>query len=152
MYTEFDSYISGNFSDDYWYDEGCLFAEEILLKFSNDDWEQLRINVSGKSSEWKCKLAYIIEADQGVDGLNILLSMIDENQELLMLVIDSLRSFDSEEYKKIIMQNSQAISRAQGLTTSESLPVKLIAQDFLKKISALIILVELFGCRGGNYD
>ncbi|MBS5955289.1 MAG: hypothetical protein KIC73_00090 [Clostridiales bacterium] len=49
MYNEFDKYLLGYFTDDYWYDEGFTIARDMLSEFSDNDWLKLQEEVLKKT-------------------------------------------------------------------------------------------------------
>ncbi|MDR4173959.1 WXG100 family type VII secretion target [Bacillus nitratireducens] len=67
------------------------------------------------------------------NGFNLLLDLLNANDELAEYVIDSLRSFNNEEYKKIIASNKQIMDKAESLLKKSSLPVKRILEAFLQQ-------------------
>lgn len=111
MYTQFNDYVDSfcNGFDDYWFDEGYDIAREMLNDFTIDDWNKL-IQISyDKSYEWNIKVAYAIDDNCGLGGIDFLLNGIEKiNNELITSCIDSLRSynvdilnFDNEKKKKL---------------------------------------------------
>ncbi|UIO40860.1 hypothetical protein LOY85_18900 [Brevibacillus brevis] len=63
MYEELDEYLSGEFTTDYWYDEGFSIAREMLEEFNNNDWEELLNGILLKSTEWQVRYAYCVDSD-----------------------------------------------------------------------------------------
>lgn len=135
MYEELDEILSENSSEDSWYDDGFLYAQELLIDFTENDWEKISKSINDKNDKWKIRLAYCIDNDLGVRGLELLLNMIGESKEVAETVIDSLRSFDLEEYKKLILSNNRAVNKAKILMEEASLPVKRVLEEFLKNIN-----------------
>ncbi|MBA4538847.1 hypothetical protein H1Z61_17475 [Bacillus aquiflavi] len=133
MYEELDAVLSENSSDDSFYDDGVTYAEELLNDFTDPDWEKIFQNIHSKDDKWKVRLAYCIDDDLGINGLKLLLSMLGETDEVVEYVIDSLRSFNTEEYKEIISSNTQVVEKAQNLLKNASLPVKRVIEEFLLK-------------------
>jgi hypothetical protein len=132
MYKELDEILSEDCSEDSWYDDGFIYAQDLLNKFTEENWKTLFKQFNNKSDKWKIKLAYCINDDLGMTGLELLLNMLNENDAVIETVIDSLRSFNSEEYKKIILSNNHVISNAKKLIDTSYLPVKRVAEEFLK--------------------
>lgn len=81
----------------------------------------------------KIMLAYCIEEDSGMNGLKLLFCLLDENDEVVEYVIDSLRSFNTAEYKELINSNNQIIEKAESLLKSVSPPVKRVLEAFLEQ-------------------
>ncbi|PGD64523.1 hypothetical protein COM36_31065, partial [Bacillus toyonensis] len=94
---------------DSWYDDGFMYAQELLNDFTDKDWGKLFQTINDKNDKWKIRLAYCIDDDLGINGLELLLNMLDESDEVVETTIDSLRSFNSEEHKKMIVSNSRVI-------------------------------------------
>ncbi|MEJ9238766.1 hypothetical protein P4K47_27815 [Bacillus cereus] len=134
MYEELNEILSENSSEDSWYDDGFMYAQELLNDFTDKDWGKLFQSINDKNDKWKIRLAYCIDDDLGINGLELLLNMLEESDEVVETTIDSLRSFNSEEHKKMIVSNSQVIDTAQKLLEKASLPVKRVLEDFLKDI------------------
>ncbi|PEW12408.1 hypothetical protein [Bacillus cereus] len=134
MYEELNEILSENSSEDSWYDDGFMYAQELLNDFTDKDWGKLFQSIYDKNDKWKIRLAYCIDDDLGINGLELLLNMLDESDEVVETTIDSLRSFNSEEHKKMIVSNSRVIDTAQKLLEKASLPVKRVLEDFLKDI------------------
>lgn len=134
MYEELNEILSENSSEDSWYDDGFMYAQELLNDFTDKDWGKLFQSINDKNDKWKIRLAYCIDDDLGINGLELLLNMLDESDEVVETTIDSLRSFNSEEHKKMIVSNSQVIDTVQKLLEKASLPVKRVLEDFLKDI------------------
>lgn len=134
MYEELNEILSENSSEDSWYDDGFMHAQELLNDFTEKDWGKLFQSINDKNDKWKIRLAYCIDDDLGIHGLELLLNMLDESDEVVETTIDSLRSFNSEEHKKMIVSNSRVIDTAQKLLEKASLPVKRVLEDFLKDI------------------
>ncbi|ALZ60421.1 hypothetical protein FORC13_1360 [Bacillus cereus] len=134
MYEELNEILSENSSEDSWYDDGFMYAQELLNDFTDKDWGKLFQSINDKNDKWKIRLAYCIDDDLGINGLELLLNMLDESDEVVETTIDSLRSFNSEEHKKMIVSNSRVIDTTQKLLEKASLPVKRVLEDFLKDI------------------
>lgn len=134
MYEELNEILSENSSEDSWYDDGFMYAQELLNDFTDKDWGKLFQSINDKNDKWKIRLAYCIDDDLGINGLELLLNMLEESDEVVETTIDSLRSFNSEEHKKMIVSNSRVIDTTQKLLEKASLPVKRVLEDFLKDI------------------
>ncbi len=68
-----------------------------------------------------------------MNGFNVLLELLNENDEVAKYAIDSLRSFDKEPYKKLIISDKTITDRAENLLKNASLPVKRILEAFLQQ-------------------
>ncbi|WP_434778227.1 hypothetical protein [Neisseria sp. Ec49-e6-T10] len=137
MFEKFDSYLfdflDENSSEDFWYDYAFMQAQELLANFTDEDWEKLAYNLKDKSDVYKIRLVYCIDEDNGMNGFNLLLDLLNENNKVVEYVIDSLRSFNSERYKKLINSNKQIKDKVEALLKNASLPIKMILEAFLKQ-------------------
>ena len=117
MYNEFDKYLLGYFTDDYWYDEGFTIARDMLSEFSDNDWLKLQEEVLKKNIEWQKKLAYCIDNTSKMYELEILLTLSTvKDNELFNICIDSLRSFIIDDnYKKIVSLNEALVEQVNDL-------------------------------------
>lgn len=138
MFKELDDYLSGYFSDDYWYDEGFSIAQEMLLKFSPRDWEKLSNEVLNKPIEWQRKLAYCLHNESSMDELNVLLKLLStDDEELFEISIDSLRSFTStESSKKLILKDPSILKRIYELIPNSGDTTKNVFEAFLEKMQS----------------
>lgn len=133
MFEKVVGVLSENSSDDYFYDDGVIYVQELLRDFSDNDWEKLFQSVKSKGDKYKIRLVYCIDDDFGMNGLNLLFSLLDENDEVVEYVIDSLRSFKTPEYKELINSNSQIIEKAESLLKNASPPVKRVLEAFIEQ-------------------
>ncbi|HHR2616548.1 TPA: hypothetical protein ACSY4K_02895 [Listeria monocytogenes] len=90
-------------------------------------------NIDTKSDLWKIRVAYCIDEDTGMNGFEFLLSLMNDSDDVVEYAIDSLRSFDSEEYKNIIHSNRMLKIKTQKLLENASLPVKRVLEAFLQQ-------------------
>ncbi|HPY84001.1 MAG TPA: hypothetical protein PLS20_03040 [Ruminococcus flavefaciens] len=51
MFEEFESGITDNSSDDYWYDEGLFYYQDVLDSFSDEDWKALSEKIGDYSEK-----------------------------------------------------------------------------------------------------
>ncbi|SFC82873.1 hypothetical protein SAMN04488168_11055 [Bacillus sp. 491mf] len=137
MYRELDDLLSANTTEDAWYDDGCIIASEILLEFSQKDWEELASKALTKPIEWQKKLAYCMDSNCNVCEFGILLSLLSiEAEELFVICIDTLRSFTTLENKQMLLNDPSILHRINEILPKASKPVKKILEDFLVKIDS----------------
>lgn len=136
MYEELDKYLSGFFTDDYWYDEGFDIATEMLQDFNQNDWNKLLTDIFSKSIEWQIRYAYCADSDINdeiiVKSL-ILLCSIDNN-ELFEKCIDSLRVIVNEDNIEIISNNKTLIEKVEKIIPKCGAASKKMFEDFITKI------------------
>lgn len=137
MYTEFNEYLVGYLPMDYWYDEGFSIARGMLAKFNQQDWAMLLSELSDKSLEYKCKLAYCIESNATEHSINTLLILCNtNNQELLDICVDSLRSFtNDDESKAAILKNSTLVNKIKNPGSNLGVATKKIYEDIKHQLN-----------------
>ncbi|PDY44157.1 hypothetical protein [Bacillus pseudomycoides] len=133
MYEKVDAVLSENSSDNYFYDDEFMYVQELISEFADIDWEKLVQSLKDRDDKYKIRLVYCIDEDTGMNGFNLLLDLLNENDEVAEYAIDSLRSFNNEEYKKIIASNKKIMDKAESLLKNASLPVKRILETFLQQ-------------------
>lgn len=135
MYKELDNLLSADTTVDSWYDDGCVIASEILSEFNQNDWDELYNQVLNKPIEWQKKIAYCLDNQYNERELEILISLLSttHDEELFEICIDTLRSYPSQESRKIILNNPKILQRINDLLSTTSIPVRKILQDFLLK-------------------
>ncbi|EHT4840445.1 hypothetical protein KX879_002338 [Listeria monocytogenes] len=137
MFEKLDIYlldfINENSSENFWYDYTYLQAQELLNNFTQSDWVELYQNIVTKGDLWKIRVAYCIDEDMGMNGFEFLLSLMNDGDDVAECAIDSLRSFDSEEYKNIIHSDHILKIKTQKLLEDASLPVKRVLEAFLQQ-------------------
>lgn len=133
MYEKVDEVLSENSSDNYFFDDEFLYLRELLSGFTENDWKDLTHNLNNKEDKYKIRLAYCIDEETGMNGFNVLLELLHENDEVVEYVLDSLRSFDGEPYRNLIISDKAIIEKAENLLKNASLPVKRILEAFLQQ-------------------
>lgn len=133
MLDKLDKILSENSSDDYFYDDEFMYVQELISKCTEEDWDNLVRSLKRKDDKYKIRLAYCIDEDTGSNGFNLLLELLNESDEVAEYALDSLRSFDKEPYKRLIISNKAIIEKAEALLENASLPVKQILEAFLQQ-------------------
>ena len=132
MYTELNSLLEQNVTDDAWYDDGFLVAQDIMNNFVAEDWKRLGEEVLSKDIEWQKKLAYCIDNQLIEEELNIICKLLQvKNDELLEMCVDSLRSFDNEIGHLYIKNNPQIIQMVKSRIKNAGTIEKIILEKFL---------------------
>lgn len=140
MYDKFDLYIT-EFSDensknDFWYDVGAVKATEILSKFSQQDWDILFSEISNKTTGWKRSLAYCLDDANNINELRALFMLIDtDDEELIELCVDSLRSFVNEDNKQLILNNTGLIENIRKKVNNSGNATRAVFADFLQRLN-----------------
>lgn len=133
MYEKVDAVLSDNSSDNYFYDNEFMYVKELMKDFTEIDWKKLTENLKDKDDKYKIRLAYCIDEDTEMNGFNVLLDLINGNDEVAEYAIDSLRSFDKEEYKNLIASDKKIINKAKALLENAGIPIKRILEAFLQQ-------------------
>jgi hypothetical protein len=133
MYEKVDEVLSENSSDNYFFDDEFLYVRELLNEFIENDWKDLAHNLKSKGDKYKIRLAYCIDEETGMNGFNVLLELLNENDEVAEYALDSLRSFDEESYRNLIISDKVVIEKAENLLKNASLPVKRILEACLQQ-------------------
>lgn len=132
MYTELNSLLEQNVTDDAWYVDGFLVAQDIMNNFVAEDWKRLGEEVLSKDIEWQKKLAYCIDNQLIEEELNIICKLLQvKNDELLEMCVDSLRSFDNEVGHLYIKNNPQIIQMVKSRIKNAGTIEKIILEKFL---------------------
>ena len=143
MYDELDKYLSGYFPIDHWYDEGVDIAREIIFDLEECDWKMLLEEISKKDVEWKKRIAYCLyNCDNKYEWL-LLLELIDtEDDELLEISLDSLRSFINKETIGSLINDPAVICKIKKLYHDPGRPTQIMLEDLIKKINECMKVVE----------
>ncbi|KOP64838.1 hypothetical protein AMS62_05940 [Bacillus sp. FJAT-18019] len=136
MYKELDTLLTDfQDADHYWYDVGCLTAEKLIDLFEQEDWDKLSDDLLIKSLGWQKRLAYCLGDDSNLEELKILLTLASvEDADLFEVCIDSLRSFTSEENKRIIRESRFIIEKVKEVISATGVVSRGVFYDFLDNI------------------
>ena len=133
MYKELDDLLSEESSIDSWYDDGFLIAQSIMNDFSENDWKNLSLNVLSKSLEWQKKLVYCLDNQIIQEELEIIGKLLcTEDDELLEMCIDVLRSFDNEIGHVYVNAHPEIIAKVKEKLDKVGNVTKMMLQSFLK--------------------
>lgn len=136
MYRELDSLLSEESTIDSWYDDGFLIAQDIMNDFSKDDWRELLKDVLKKSLEWQKKLVYCLDNQIIEEELEVIGKiMCTEDDELLEMCIDVLRSFDNEMGHRYIKMHPEIIEEVKKRMDVGSEVTKKVLRAFWKVFS-----------------
>lgn len=133
-FYEFDKFISEFAKEeinDFWYDDSLFIAQNILDKFTNKDWDILEKEIDNKDIFYKYRLAELL-GNNDINEFNILLKLIStDDDNLFEMVIDALRFFKNEEFKKILQSNIELYEKVKSLYSSADIITKKIFKEFL---------------------
>lgn len=144
MYDELDKYLLCNFPIDYWYDEGVDIAREIISGFKEYDWKILLEEISKKDVEWKKRIAYCLyNCENPYEWLLLVELLHTEDDELLEISLDSLRSFINKETTEFLINNPEMICKIKKLYYNSGRPTQIILKDLIKKINEYMNVLEV---------
>lgn len=93
MIERYDAYLDGDFSVNYWSDQGIGIAMELLEEFDDGDWQALRSVVRTKPTAWAIRCAETLgnlTDPRSFDVLSALLQSTDH--EVKLHALDSVNS------------------------------------------------------------
>lgn len=132
MLSEINEYLSGDMSEDYWYDDALFICEDILKDFSETKWEELSKVVSNENIRWKIRLAECMGNIGSCYELQCILKMIEtDNEDLFVACVDSLRSMDMSTMNEVTKKEIQ--NQIKSRMKISSPPVVKVFEEFLKK-------------------
>jgi hypothetical protein len=135
LLEELNVYLKGkNMNDDYWYDNALFVCQDILEKFTLDDWECLKAESLIETETWKKRLVECLGSFNNINELEIILNIVDtKNEDLFISAIDALRCVNLSELN--IEQKEEILKKVKVLLPKSSLPVKKIFEEFIQKIN-----------------
>ena len=134
MYKELDELLGQSTTDDSWYDDGFIIAQDILNDFTDSDWELLTQEVMEKDKEWQKKLIYCIDNQIIEKELIVSCKLLQvQDDELWEMCIDALRSYDNEMGHSFIKKNPQIIHMAKDRINKVGKVERAILEDFILK-------------------
>ena len=132
MFEELNNLLMENVTEDAWYDDGCVIAKDILSEFSEDDWNCLKDVILSRNSEWQKKIVYCLDNQLIEEELKIICKLLQsDDNELLEMCIDSLRSFDNEVGHKFMKKNPQVIQMVKNRIKGAGIVEKKMMENFL---------------------
>lgn len=124
-----------NASEDYWYDIGIDEAQNLLVRFLQEDWSLLRKLIKNKSVEWQKKVIYSFDGENAEQEIRVILEVINtDDSELFEMCVDSLRYLVNENTRNLILETPELLERAELLVLENNCMIKKIYKDFLEKI------------------
>lgn len=142
MFSELDEYLKEfemqEYALDYWYDEGFSIAQDMLSRFSEDDWNQLRKQLEERSLGWKRRLAYCLHDSENSNEIIVLSDLIEsDDEELFEIAVDSLRCHNAKKIVDLESIKKEVLDKiVDRSNSSDSCEVKKrVIVDFFSKIS-----------------
>lgn len=132
MLNEINEYLSGDMSEDYWYDDALFICEDILKGFSEDKWKELLKAIQNENIRWKVRLAECMGNVGSSYEIQCILKMINmDDEELFVACVDTLRSMDMSIMDMATKNEIQAQIKSRMEISSP--PVVKVFEEFLKK-------------------
>lgn len=117
MFNEFSQYLTENSPySDFWYDDGCVRANEMLCQFTQQDWQKLAEFLPIQNEEWQRICFERIAEDNSASAQNFILQHLDHGNTFLQhQVLDTLNeqlanNFLSEKQKAFFSDSLLRIS------------------------------------------
>jgi hypothetical protein len=93
MFDKYSAYLDGDFSIDYWSDEGIGCAATFLERFTVSDWNALKNIIQYKPATWLIRCAETLGDVAGGRPIDVLLKLIAvENNDVKISALDSINS------------------------------------------------------------
>ena len=130
MLKEFESGINDNSCDDYWYDDGLFYYQEMLDGFSDEEWKELseKIGDFPKDAQMRC-----VECLSDIDNKNGLLLILrlsaTHNRELFVTCVDSLRNMDLSSLSQ--SEKERLLQRVKDFSADASKLEKIVLKAFM---------------------
>jgi hypothetical protein len=139
IFQELDTYLSQDFSDDYWSDDASLYARKLVKQLTTEDWDALkssialsRMNGQNRSKQWQVRCAEVLDWGEARQAVPLLLEMIrEEDDELTLTAADSLRSIGVAELDLPVAKD--VLERLQTVAQTGSI-AKRIINELLKQL------------------
>lgn len=132
MFEKYSEYLSGDFSADYWSDEGISCATTFLGKFEDSDWASLKSIVQYKPIPWMIRCAETLGDVEGANSFDVLLDLTTvENDEVKISALDSINSRLSLGFA--VGESLERMRSALKAARSSAGPVASIVLDSLEK-------------------
>lgn len=132
IFQDLDTYLSQDFSDDYWADDASLYACELVKQLTTEDWNALHASWQNHSKHWQERCAEILDWGDARQAVPLLLEMIQvEDDELTLTAADSLSSIGVAELELPV--GADVLSRLQAVANSGNV-AKLIINQLLKQL------------------
>ena len=133
-FQKLDTYLSQEFSDDYWYDDAEFYACDLVKQLTRLDWNTLHTSWKNRSILWQVRCAEILDWGDINQAIPLLLDMIaSENDELTLAAADSLRSLNLVELDFPVCVDEKVLARLQAVKETGNI-AKRIINELLKQL------------------
>jgi hypothetical protein len=138
IFQELDTYLSQDFSEDYWSDDASLYACELVKQLAMEDWNALKSSWQNRSKEWQVRCAEVLDWRGARQAVPLLLEMIQNgDDELTLTATDSLRSIGVAELELPV--GGDVLERLQAVAQMGSI-AKRVINELLKQLQVQLLL------------
>jgi len=133
-FLKFYSYLHGRMEFcDYWGDMGFEEGENMLKKFSDDDWNELKKIITERISLWQERLMDCLYVDERGHAFEILLMLADtDDREVLYECCSLLLVFDEKSIKFFLSQKKEFLPKIKKIVDAENRPNSAISARYLE--------------------
>ena len=130
MLKEFESGINDNSCDDYWYDDGLFYYQEMLDGFSDEEWEELSEKIDDYSEKAQMRCVECLSDIDNKNGLLLILRLsATHNRELFVTCVDSLRNMDLSSLSQ--SEKERLLQRVKDFSADASKLEKIVLKAFM---------------------
>lgn len=133
MLREFESGINDNSCDDYWYDDGLFYYQEMLDGFSDEEWEELSEKINDYSEKAQMRCVECLSAIDNRNSLSMILRLSDtNNRELFVTCVDSLRNIDLSSLSQ--SEKERLLQRVKDFSADASKLERIVLKAFMDAV------------------
>jgi tetratricopeptide (TPR) repeat protein len=126
-FQELDTYLSQDFSEDYWADDASLYAPELVKQLTTEDWTALKSSWQNRSKQWQVRCAEILDWGEARQAVPLLLEMSRVgDDELTLTAADSLRSIGVAELDLPV--SDDVLKRLQVVAQTGNIAKRIISE------------------------
>ena len=130
MLKEFESGINDNSCDDYWYDDGLFYYQEMLDGFSDEEWKELSEKIDDYSEKAQMRCVECLSDIDNKNGLLLILKLsATHNRELFVTCVDSLRNMDLSSLSQ--SEKERLLQRVKDFSADASKLEKIVLKAFM---------------------
>lgn len=132
MLNQLDEYLKSDMLDDYWYDDALFICEDIIRKFSDEEWRKLKDMLPKEDMCWNIRLVECLGDINNQYAAECIVKLLNtDNVDLFIACVDSLRDKDMSLFN---INDLQGIAcKVKALIGQSSLPVRKVLQSFIEK-------------------
>jgi hypothetical protein len=133
MIQTYINYLDGDFSADYWADEGISHAVALLGQFTASDWAELESGLHNASPAWMVRCAETLGEAKANESFAVLLGLLRvEDDEVKVAALDTISDLLTQGFK-VEGQQVESIRQAVQSVRARAGSVAGMALDSLSK-------------------